>query len=255
MTTGGTQSVLVLSDLHIPHHDPAAWALAMAVVRYVRPTRVILNGDMLDFYLLSAYDRDPDRYADGKLQEELDQWRRLARELRVMAGDGCLIEYLPGNHEDRLRRYLWRHSELHGLRALELPVLMGLDEFGIGYSEYEIEIVPGRLNARHGRVVRKNSAASARAELEHERFAVSVITGHTHRLGETYVRTRRGLVKALENGCLCNLEPEYVRHPDWQLGLTLVTHWGGELFDAANIPFLGQDDRLKAVVWGNVVTL
>jgi predicted phosphodiesterase len=247
-----THRTLVLSDLHIPYHDRHAWDLTLAIVGYVKPDHVCLAGDVIDAYMLSLFDRDPNRYADGGLQEELDQWRRMARMLRSETGDAGRMTFLPGNHEDRLRRYIWRHPELHGIRALELPMLMDLESYGIEYHEYEISLLPS-LIVRHGRIVRKHSGMSAKAELEHEKYAVSTITGHTHRLGSHYARTRRGVVKAMENGCLCDLEPEYVRHPDWHHGCTLVTHWGKDAFHADEVPYLGEGKRIKAMVLGNEV--
>lgn len=244
-----------LSDLHIPYHDSAAWALVLNVVKVVKPTRVNVLGDALDFYQLSTFDKDPKQLENGRLQEDLDQWFRMARELQRAAPDTCEYTFVPGNHEDRLRRYLNRNPELYGLRALELPSLMRLDELGFSYHADEIEIVPGLLVGKHGDVVRKDSAYSAKGELEKERFAISTITGHTHRLGTHYARTRNRVVKAHENGCLCQLDPEYVKNPNWQQGLTMVTHYGGELFHVEDVPFFNGGERIKAIALGQLVTL
>lgn len=244
-----------LSDLHVPYHDPHAWQLALNVVKAVQPTTVNLLGDMLDFYRLSHYNKDPQRYEGNWLQEDLDQWYRMARELQRAAPQGCKFRLLPGNHEDRLRRYIEINPQLYGLRALELPTLMRLTELDIEYHRQEIDIVPGQLVGKHGDIVRRDSAYSAKGELEKERHAISTITGHTHRMGTHYARTRRGVVKAHENGCLCQLHPEYVKHPNWQQGLTIVTHWGGDLFHVEDVPFLNEGEHIKAVVMGEVVTL
>lgn len=247
---------LNISDLHVPYHDVHAWQLFLNIVQEVRPTTINILGDALDCYHLSAFDKDPERMKDGGFQEDLDLWYQMARELQKVAPETCTYRFLPGNHEDRLRRYLMRNPELYGLRALELPTLMRLEELGVAYFEEEIEIVPGLLSGKHGSIVRRDSAFSARAELEREKYAISVISGHTHRKGTHYVRTRHGVVVAFENGCLCGLEPEYVMGiPNWQQGLTMTTHWGGELFHVEDIPFLNSGERVKAVVLGQVVTL
>jgi predicted phosphodiesterase len=246
---------LNVSDLHIPYHDPFAWGLFLNIVEIVKPTKINLAGDLMDFYQLSTFDKDPAVIEDGRLQENLDQWFRMMRMLQRVAPDDCDFEYIPGNHEDRLRRYLMRNPELYGLRVLELSALLRLDELGIKYSESEIDVVPGLLVIKHGSIVRKESAMSAKGELERERYAVSTISGHTHRMGTHYARTRNRVVKAHENGCLCLLNPEYVRNPNWQQGLTMTTHFGGELFHVEDIPFLNQGERVKAVVLGEVVTL
>lgn len=246
---------LNLSDLHIPYYDPFAWELTLNIVEVVKPTTINVLGDGLDFYQLSTFDKDPKAIEDGGLQENLDQWFRLMLQLKRRAV-GCKFRYLPGNHEDRLRRYLMRNPELYGLRGLELEALLRLEELGFEYYPEEIEIIPGLLVGKHGDVVRRESAFSAKGELEKEKHSVSTITGHTHRLGTYYVRTRWGIVKAHENGCLCLLNPSYIRGiPNWQQGLSQVHHNGGELFHVEDIPFFNSGERIKAIVLGNVVTL
>ncbi len=249
------QRELNISDIHIPYHDPHAWELVLNIAESLRPTVINILGDALDFCILSMFDKSTEQIKDGQLQENLDQWFHMVMQLkrRVI---GCKLRYLPGNHEDRLRRYLMRNPELYGLRALELPALMRLDELGIEYFDYEIQIVPGLLVGKHGDVVRRDSAFSAKGELEKEKHSVSTITGHTHRLGTFYVRHRHGVIKAHENGCLCLLNPQYIKGiPNWQQGCTLVTHWGGELFHVEDIPFLNTGEHVKAVVHGEVITL
>ena len=246
---------LNLSDLHIPYCDPFAWRLVLNIVEVVKPTKINVLGDALDFYQLSTFDKDPKQLENGRLQEDFDQWFRMARELQRAAPATCEYTFLPGNHEDRLRRYLNRNPELYGLRALELPSLMRLDELGFSYFEDEVEIVRGLLVGKHGDVVRKDSAFSAKGELEKEKYAISTITGHTHRLGTHYARTRNRVVKAMENGCLCDLNPTYMKNPNWQQGCTMVTHFGGEMFHIEDLPFLNSGERVKAVVHGQVVTL
>ncbi len=46
--------------------------------------------------------------------------------------------------------------------------------------------------------------------------------GHTHRLGAFYHRDISDTYAAWENGCLCNLNPDYVTAPDWQHGWSVV---------------------------------
>lgn len=246
---------LNISDLHVPYHDPFAWQLTLNIVKRVKPTKINIGGDALDFYQLSTFDKDPKQLQDGGLQENLDQWFQMVRQLQRAAPDECEYTFVPGNHEDRLRRYLNRNPELYGLRALELPALMRLEELGIKYYQDEIEIIPGLLVIKHGSVVRKDSGYSAKGELERERYAVSTITGHTHRLGTHYVTTRNRVVKAHENGCLCLLNPEYVKNPNWQQGMTMTTHFGGELFHVEDVPFINHGEHIKAIVLGALVTL
>ena len=129
----------------------------------------------------------------------------------------------PGNHEDRLEKYIWEHPELHGLEALKLPALLGFE--GLGIEKVEQEINYGdRLLVTHGSIVRKDSAYTAKGELLNQFYSISVMTGHTHRGGMHMATTRHGLVQAVESFCLCDLHPAYIKgEPNWQQGIVLAT--------------------------------
>lgn len=246
---------LNIGDMHIPYHDPYALELFMRVVQVVRPTAINLIGDLCDFYEVSKFDKDPEEFKRRGLQPALDQWFEIASELVRVAGAGCAVSLLPGNHEARMYKYLCRHAELADLRALQIPNLLRLDELGITWYEDEISVANGNLVLKHGDIVRKESGDSAKGELAKERYAVSTLTGHTHRLGTTYVTTRNGVVMGQENGCLCDLHPQYMKRPNWQLGFTLTLHWGKDLFHIADVPILGYESRMKCVVLDQMVTL
>lgn len=246
---------LNVGDLHVPYHDPYALELFLKIIAIVKPTSINLNGDLCDFYEVSKFDKDPEEWKRGGLQRALDQWFAIATDIRQEAGPSCKVEFVPGNHELRLYKYLCRHSELADLDALKLPNLMRLGELDITYHEHEILVAQGNLVVKHGDMVRKESADSAKGELAKERYSISTLTNHTHRLGTTYVRTRNGVVKGQENGCLCDLNPKYMHFPNWQQGLTMTLHWGKDLFHLVAIPFLGERDRMKCVVFDQVVSL
>jgi len=251
-----TRRILELSDIHFPYHDPYAVNLATRVVGMWQPDVVIINGDAVDFYAVSAYDRDPNQLRAGGLQREVDCLGEFLGELNRVKPAAAIVQYLPGNHEDRLRRYLWRHSELYGLSALELPNLLQLDKHGVQFFPDEIELAGGELVVKHGTFVRKWGGLSALAELENEKYSVSTITGHTHRIGFTMIRTRHHLIGGWEGGCLCDLKPEYVKHPNWQQGVTLITETtGSNHFSVTQVPFTGEGQHLKATVEGNTVRL
>jgi predicted phosphodiesterase len=251
-----SRRILEMSDLHIPYHDPHAVELAVRIISVWQPDRIIINGDGVDFYAVSSFDKNPDQMRDGGLQREITILGEFLAEVNRAKRADAVVDYLPGNHEDRLRRYLCRHSELFGLRVLELPVLLELDHYGVNYYPDEIALAGGGLIVKHGSIVRKAGGMSALAELEAEKYAVSTITGHTHRIGSTMIRTRRALIGGWEGGCLCGLHPEYVRNPNWQHCVSLITESvEGDSFSVAQVPFLGEGFAMKAVVEGRTVRL
>lgn len=215
------------TDEHYPFQDDHARAVALKIVSDFDPHIRIAGSDGIDFYAVSAFDKNPDRIKKGGLQYEINCWMAGQREWRDAAPNARAF-FLIGNHEDRLRRYLWRHPELFDLDVLRLPSLLRMAELDIVWEKEKGEranqelALYNRLTVRHGEQVRKYPAYSAKAELESEMFAISLLTGHTHRGGSYYARTRTGLVQAHECFCLCDLNPEYVRNPNWQQGIVLA---------------------------------
>ena len=109
-------TVAIMSDVHVPFHDPIAVECALQVIRDEKPATIYLNGDIVDFYMVSDFSKDPKRGIS--LQEEVDQTVDFLDTVRRAAPKARIV-YIQGNHEDRLRRYLWKHSEIASLRSLD----------------------------------------------------------------------------------------------------------------------------------------
>jgi hypothetical protein len=232
--------VAMPTDEHFPYQDNRARNLAMRIVSDFNPDLRICGSDGMDFYALSKFDKDPKRM-DG-LQNEVDQWIAGQKEWRD-ASPNALPFFLVGNHEDRLRKYLWKHPELSGLRALELPNLLEFEKLGIETNETAEYVLYKKLLIRHGLYARMHSGYSAKAELEKEFYSISILTGHTHRGGSIYATTRNGVVEAHECFCLCTLEPEYIQHPNWQQGIVLAEVTSKSL-SVESIPFFLRGKKL-----------
>jgi hypothetical protein len=218
----------VTCDVHVPFHDRDALKLAAKVLEWWKPDVHVMAGDHLDCYSLSTYDKNPER--TESLQDEVDAWHcEVVAPLSAAVGKKCRQIYLPGNHEQRLRKHLWRHPQLFGVRSIELANLLELAYYGIEYAELAVRCA-GVLEISHGTRVSKWAGASARAEQELRRYTISTITGHVHRAGRFQTHTMRGTVIGQESPCLCSLEPEYMLYPDWVQGLTLFEVRDGRLW-------------------------
>ena len=219
-TVPSVEKVIFLSDLHFPHHDPDAINLALSFIRWFEPDYVYLIGDLVDFYALSSFSKDPNRALE--LQTELDMAVSFIATLRKACPDAN-IYFREGNHEDRLSRYLKAHPEIFNLRALTMKSLLQLDKYAIKHYSYRDDLFHNDFAVEHGDVVRKNSAYTAAAMLA--KRVRSGISGHTHRLGTHYKSYRDRTFVWYENGCLCQTNPEYIiGTPDWQQGFT-VGYW------------------------------
>ncbi len=225
-----------LPDLHSPYHDERAVALACAFLRRFKPHRVVLLGDAIDFYQLSRFEKNPARV--GELQGDLDATHALLRRIQ-RAAPQAEWWLLRGNHEDRLRRWLWTDgAKAAKLRCLQLPELLQLRALGIRWVEAG-QVRMGDFLVKHGHIVRARSGYTATGEMD--RAGLSGVSAHTHRMGQVVRRTMAGAVTWLEAGCLCDLEPEYLlgNVADWAHGLVYGYHKrGARRFVTHLLPFI-----------------
>lgn len=234
-----TERVVFLGDIHVPHQDAKALAIAVDFVKWFQPSHVYLIGDIVDFYPLSRFDRDPDRITS--LQDELDATAEVLSTIRKAATKAAMF-YREGNHEHRLKRAMWsKHVELANLKSLQLPELLRFVEFKIQHVPYSGHLQHRSFLVEHGDIVRKHSAYTASGMLD--RRQVSGIIGHTHRLGVHYRSDASGDKVWLENGCLCVRSPEYIiGSPNWQHGFT-VGRWieASKRFFVEQVPIVGHE--------------
>ena len=214
--------VAFVPDIHYPYHDPAAVAAAERVLRHYKPDLIVLLGDVVDFYELSDFDKNPNR--EKRLQDELNQaddfFFRLRRDHPTAA-----IWYKEGNHEKRLQRYLWKYAKgLSSLTCLETSNLLRLPKHDIRFFTTKEKLRFGGAIITHGDRVRQKSGYTAHSMLWDRKM--SGISGHTHRFADVSISADGGTWRWIEAGCLCRLDPEYVddKIPDWQQGMVLGTY-------------------------------
>jgi hypothetical protein len=213
------EKIAFMGDVHIPFQDNRAVMLSLEFLRWFQPHYLYLIGDIVDFYAVSRYDKDPDRILG--LQDELDEAMGLLDRYRTAVGPETKIIFREGNHEHRLTKYLRNQPEIAKLRTLRLPALLEFKNWNIHYSPYSRHLDHRGFLVEHGDIVRKHSGYTARGMLE--RRGVSGITGHTHRLGAHYATDHGGIKMWFENGCLCSLKPEYMLGtPNWQHGFSVA---------------------------------
>lgn len=210
----------VISDIHAPYHNGHAVDLACKLTEAAKPGEIVHLGDGVDFAPLSKYDKNPRRLLN--LQFEIDVARKINRKFASASGDVPRY-YIRGNHEDRLKKYLWRHPEIAGLEVLELGAALHLKEDGwILNDGYDREYCGRRLLLTHGGRVSRFSAYSARMLLSDLGNQQSAMMGHTHRQGIYAFTGSRYQVRGYENGCLCSFDVDYRRRVNWQLGMSMI---------------------------------
>lgn len=217
-TSEAWERVVFLSDVHVPYQDKPLVESALRLVRQWQPHRVVINGDVADLFILSRFNQSQERM--DSLQDDIDEANDFRRSVREAAPQAVIDETL-GNHDDRTLTYVKQNARaLYSLRALQPENLFAYKELGITHHPgCGFLLRPGFL-VKHGTIVRGEAGASAKGELL--AAGISGISGHTHRLGSY---SRAGYVERswYEQGCLCRVDPDYVKGgvPNWQQGIAI----------------------------------
>ncbi len=172
------KTYVVVPDIHVPFHDPAFLSIVKKVAKIAKPDGFIQLGDALDFWQVSRFDKNPLR--KQTLAEDGKIYHGILQEWAEIIPFGGVIHQLEGNHEDRLRRYIWANAkELAGL-VQTVPQMIGLRDLGVrtvwhdlsNYKSCQI----GDALIHHGHYYNMHVAMGNLT-----RYGKSLITGHTHR--------------------------------------------------------------------------
>ena len=240
-------TIVTLCDWHVPFHGPKAIHVAFEFCRQIQPQIIIVH-EAHDFYSLSRFDKNPERRL--QLQDEINTVKDYLGWLKEICPNSRII-VLRANHTDRLQKFLWsKAEELSNLECLQLEELLGFKQMGIDYLDYYIHKSGdprGDYLFKHGDIVRQHSAYTAKGEMERE--GMSGMSGHTHRLGTHYSRKRGGFYVWIEAGCLCDLNPGYIKGTaNWQHGIGVVTYKETGHFISEPIPIIDYE-----LVWGDML--
>ncbi len=219
----GYRRIGILSDIHLPYHDNTALKTALKKLYEYEVDTIILNGDIVDFYSVSFWERDPDK---RNLQRERELSIKALTKIREIFRDVNII-YKEGNHEERLEKFLSRKApELYQVEELKVDKFIKLDDMNISYINNKKRIEAGDLDIIHGHEYRSFASVNIAISFLRKTFQ-NVLLGHFHKKQEDTKRSiRDSLSGAWVVGCLCHLKPDYSPNNDWTHGFAFI-----ELFD------------------------
>jgi len=239
-------SVAVLGDCHFPYQNDTALTIAKAYLSDNIPDCIIFIGDICDCYSVSQYNKNTERKLT--FQDEIDYCKEKLQEW-VEEFPSVKFYFITGNHETRHKRLMQKYAnQLSTLRSMKIEELLGLSDMGIQYISDDEDLEIGSLTFVHGEFARKYAGSSIRATFE--KIGASAIQGHVHRGSLAFKRTKQGIHTLIENMCMCDLNVEYDRFPDWVNGFTVI-HYDGEDFHADLLPIPGN----KLITNGLVYTV
>jgi hypothetical protein len=246
--------ILWASDIHIPIHHDAGCRLMVECAEKNGVTRVVAGGDILDMNCLSKHAKESKRTVEhATILEEVEPGRWL---LNWFASKGA--DFILGNHEDRLKRFVDENPAFHGSLASNFAKVCELPA-GLNVIPQGGEVRLGNLSLVHGDAEFKNGSGGQHpaAKLLSMAPDQSTICGHLHRMAQACRTTRDedGIPRTRRAWTMGHMSIEemhygYVsKNPNWQVGFGLIrVFWEGDrprftvypveiLFDRYNRPY------------------
>lgn len=202
------KNVAVWGDLHIPYHETDAVKAAIKLAKEDKVDAIFLNGDVMDFFGLSFHEKNPKNRP--RISEELESARQFLKGLRKQFPN-IPIYWIDGNHEHRLERYLAvKAPELLDTSEFQIASLLRMAEYGITYLGFRTKCYFGKLLVEHGDRLRGTGGVNP-ARTARLKYKRSVLVNHFHKLSVDSGKQYDGdVMTCWSNGCLCELEPEYM---------------------------------------------
>lgn len=228
------EKVLVLSDIHFPYHDIDAIHTAVNHGLERGITAIYLNGDIVDFYMISRWNKVPGSTPMQTEREMLQEFILWLSEL------GVPIYYKLGNHEDRWRQWLINKiPEMYHDDQFAMQKYLGIDEYITDWVSSSRRAFFGDLLVVHGHEVEMGSSPLGPAHALFKKTKCSTLGAHCHRT-DNYEETTadRKRIVCYVSGCLSTLEPEYrpTAFMRWNHGAVIVKVYRNKSFEVDNFP-------------------
>lgn len=211
--------MIVGGDAHIPYHSQDALELFIERGLDINANTWILDGDWLDMYQVSRWEKDPRRRG---VKEEFSMFSEIMAVIRKASPKSRII-YKMGNHEERYEAYVQRVAPaLWGLENMRFEAAPELQ-----LKENRVEIVRDKrmikidhLHVIHGHeYVFSISNPVNPARGLYLRAKKTAICAHFHQTSEhTETAIDGSTVKDWTLGCLCGLRPAYMPYNKWNHG-------------------------------------
>lgn len=254
----GLYRILVLSDIHGVFIDHKAWEVVLAIIANNTFDEIILNGDILDFPLISRFDKklfDIPILKNYSETLEIEFTKQvILQPLKDLAPESRIIFRL-GNHEERLTEGKYSVAAeriakvFKNYNTSELDQMLELDKIGIEYDPSNVRNYFNQFDVVHGLSLSKNAPGKNIYE-----YMGSGTSGHSHRMNSTYIRNKHNSYVWVESGCLRTVDNvEYIptaKVADWMQGfVTVVFDRDTDLFYVKSHPIIEGTCEFNGIVY------
>jgi hypothetical protein len=210
----GIKKMGFISDLQVPFHDPTAIDICFEYLIKEGIDTLFINGDFVDFYQLSDFQKDP---RVRKFDEEYEAVLEMLGYIRKVFPDIVIYYNLDANHEARYQRYMrTKAPELLGIDLFEIEDMFRLNAFGIKAIKDIDHIKFGHLPIIHGDTTFKRGSGVSPAKTLFDRVKQSAIASHCHRTSEFTTKNQFDgeIFTTYTTGHLMHPNVEYCKHVD-----------------------------------------
>lgn len=242
------KSTVVISDLQAPYHDEKAVDAIAKFIKWYKPDNVVSVGDEIDLPQISRWEEG----RGGEWKYDLGKHRDITVEILKK----LQVQHISrSNHSDRLYNKINNKAPgLLGLPELELENFLRLPQLGITYHKEPFELAPNWLLV-HGDESNVQPTAGATALGLAKRSGMSIVCGHTHRMGLTHYTTgwsgKTRTVWGMEVGNLMDYKhARYIKAGlfTWNKGFGLL-HVDGQTVMPQLVPIVNNSFTVDGRVW------
>lgn len=211
--------ILIISDIHAPYHDPEALEIALNYGVEQKANTVLINGDLVDFYHQSRFEKDPRK---RNTKHELEVTRQILKYIRYKFPLATIVYYL-GNHDHRWNKWmLMKAPELLDIEEFHLYSMLHCAENNIILLDNNRGTKAGKLNIRHGHEF-YGSGGVFPARAYFLKAKDNILVSHVHKTSEyTTPNINKKINGGFSIGCLSDLDPDYSPNNEYNLGFAFV---------------------------------
>jgi predicted MPP superfamily phosphohydrolase len=203
------ETVVGLFDIHI---DPLgdehpSWTVAKKFLKDIQPDRIVWGGDICSVDSISYYNNRKPRLAENRrYSEDVNATKRQLRLVQKYVPNAT-HDYIIGNHEYRVQRYVDEHPAMEGI--MDWAVNVGLrSDFGMNVVEYNKVLKVGKAAFIHGWYWSIHHAKKTVIQ-----YGDNIFYGHVHEhqvAVHNYQAQAAGLpTMAMSVACLSAVNPDY----------------------------------------------